>query len=257
VHAKRFSPVPFRESCVCVGCGESVDFRGMRGFWAFCGLLWVSLPAFAKPPKVHTVALGAVKRVPYVAADVAAEDKADEAASLRLRPLIVDGRVVEWTTGDVHDVTERSFVTRRVLHVNDALPGDKAGRWVWQPGPWLLVDRVSGRVTALHLPEFDPAVSDVSWYRDYAAYCGVHVAAKAGGLTAQVWQIGARKAALSKVVAPWPMKERVRPVCAAAVWQREPMRVTIQPAGGAAVEYTVVGGSSQLVEDGEGGDDEN
>ncbi len=198
-----------------------------------------------------------MRRVPFVAADVAAEDKADEAGSLRIRSLIVDGKLLEWTTGDVHDVTERSFVTRRVLHVNDALPGEKAGRWVWQPGSWILVDRVSGRVTALHLPEFDAAVSDVSWYRDYAAYCGVHVAAKNSGLTAQVWQIGARRAALSKVIAPWPLKERIRPVCGAAVWQREPMRVTLKPAMGDAVVYTVTGSSSQLVEDGEGGDDDN
>ena len=207
--------------------------------------------------KVHTVALGPVRKVPFVAADVAAEDKSDEAGTLRIRSLNVDAKLVEWVTGDAHDVTERSFVTRRVLHVNDALPGDKAGRWVWQPGPWILVDRVSGRVTALHLPEFDAAVSDVSWYRDYAAYCGVHVTARGGGLTAQVWQIGARKAALSKVIAPWPLKERVRPVCAPAVWQREPMRVTLKPAMGDAVEYTVSGSSSQLVEDGEGGDDDN
>ena len=218
-------------------------------------LLLASVSASGAPPKVHTVALGAVRRVPFVAADVAAEDKADEAGTLRIRSLIVDGKVLEWTTGDVHDVTERSFVTRRVLHVNDTLPGEKAGRWVWQPGSWILVDRLSGRVTALHLPEFDAAVSDVSWYRDYAAYCGVHVAAKSGGLTAQVWQIGARRAALSRVIAPWPLKERVRPVCSAAVWQREPMRVTLKPATGDAVVYTVTGSSSQLVEDGEGGDD--
>jgi hypothetical protein len=218
-------------------------------------LLLASVAASAAPPKVHTVTLGAMRRVPFVAADVAAEDKADEAGTLRIRSLIVDGKLLEWTTGDVHDVTERSFVTRRVLHVNDALPGEKAGRWVWQPGSWILVDRISGRVTALHLPEFDAAVSDVSWYRDYAAYCGVHIAAKSSGLTAQVWQIGARRAALSRVIAPWPLKERVRPVCGAAVWQREPMRVTLKPAMGDAVVYTVTGSSAQLVEDGEGGDD--
>ena len=208
-------------------------------------------------PKVHTVALGPVRRVPYVAADVAREAKEDEAGTLRIRALTVDGVLREWTTGEPHSVTDRSFTTRRVLHVNDALPGDKAGRWVWQPGPWILVDRVSGRVTALHLPEFDASVSEVAWYRDYAAYCGIHVAAKGGGLSAQVWQIGARRAALSKVIAPWPQPERIRPVCSTPVWQREPMRVTIQPTGGDAVSYDVVGTSTQLVEDGEGGDDDN
>jgi hypothetical protein len=219
-------------------------------------LLAAAITAAAAPPKVHTVTLGPVRRVPFVAADVAAEDKSGEARTLSIRSLTVDGKVLEWTTGDVHDVTERSFVTRRVLHVNDTLPGEKTSRWVWQPGSWILVDRVSGRVTALHLPEFDAAISDVTWYRDYAAYCGVHILAKGSGLTAQVWQIGARRAALSKVIAPWPLKERVRPVCAPAVWQREPMRVTLKPATSDPIEFTITGSSSQLVEDGEGGDDD-
>jgi hypothetical protein len=227
--------------------------RLMRKLACFLAL---GLPlAASAAAKVHVVALGPVRRVPFVAADVAAEDKADEAGTLRIRSLNVDSRLVEWTMGDIHDVTERTFVTRRVLHVNDSLPGDKVGRWVWQPGSWIMVDRISGRVTALHMPEFDAAVSDVSWYRDYAAYCGVHILAKNSGLTAQVWQIGARKAALSKMVAAWPLRERVRPVCGAPLWQREPMRVTLKPATGEAVEYTVSGTSSQLVEDGEGGDD--
>ena len=218
-----------------------------------------SLPQFAlaAAPKVHIVSLGPVRRVPYVAADVSRESKNDEAGTLRIRALTVDGKLREWTTGDQHDVTDRSFVTRRVLHVNDALPGEKVGRWVWQPGPWLLVDRVSGRITALHLPDFDSSLSDVAWYRDYAAYCGIHTAAKGGGLSAEVWQIGARRAALQKVIAPWPQPERVRPVCAAAAWQREPMRVTLRAAGGDPLVYSVVGTSSLLVEDGEGGDEDN
>jgi hypothetical protein len=223
--------------------------------WMLSALLCLPCAASAAA-KVHSVVLGPVRRVPYVAADVSREAREGEAGTLRVRALSVDGKLREWITDDQHNVTDRSFVTRRVLHVNDALPGEKVGRWVWQPGPWLLVDRVSGRVQPLHLPEFDSSVSDVAWYRDYAAYCGVHIAAKGSGLSAQVWQIGARRAALSKVMGAWPRPERVRPVCAAPVWSREPMRVTIQPTGGVAVAYDVVGTSSQLVEDGEGGDDE-
>ena len=60
---------------------------------------------------------------------------------LKIRALVVDGQVKEWTTGDAHDVTDRSFVVRRVLRLNDSLPGEKQGHWVWQRGPWLLVDR--------------------------------------------------------------------------------------------------------------------
>ncbi len=211
----------------------------------------------AAPPKVHTVALGPVKRVPYVAADVAREAKEDEASSLRVRGLYVDDKLKEWTTGDQHDVTDRSFVTRRVLHVNDALPSEKTGRWVWQPGPWLLVDRVTGRITSLHLPEFDSSISDATWYRDYAAYCGIHSTAKGSALYAEVWQIGARRAALQKSIGAWPQPERIRPVCAPAVWQREPMRVTMKLTGGESMEFNVVGTSTLLVEDGEGSDDDS
>jgi hypothetical protein len=113
----------------------------------------------------------------------------EDVPGLKIRPLLVDGRQKEWTTGDAHDVTDRSFTVRRALRLNDSLPGDAAAHWIWQPGPWLLVDRTTGRATALHLPEFDPIVSQIVWFRDYAAYCGIATTAK-GGLLAIVAQIG-------------------------------------------------------------------
>ena len=58
-------------------------------------------------------------------------------------------------------------------------------------------------------------------------------------------------------IGAWPQPERVRPVCAPAVWQREPMRVTMKLTGGEPMEFNVVGTSTLLVEDGEGGDDDN
>ena len=67
---------------------------------------------------------------------------------------------------------------------------------MWQRGPWLLVDRVTGRVTALKLPDYDPGVSQVSWFRDYAAYCGLTASGKS--LYAVVAQVAARKAMLAK-----------------------------------------------------------
>ncbi len=209
----------------------------------------------AKPPRTHAVSLGPVRRVPFVAADVAKEDKTDEAETLRVRALYVDTRQKDWTTGEMHEVTDRSFTVQRVLHVNDTLPDERGARWVWQPGPWMLVDRITGRVTALHLPDFDAGVSDVSWYRDYAAYCGVHTAAKAGGLSAVVWQIGARRAAVDKVIGKWPQTERARPVCVPAKWQREPMRVTVQASGAAPISFDVIGSSTALVEDGDAEDE--
>src|SRR6202167_5824427 len=131
-------------------------------------LVFFSSQVQAAPRKVHTVALGAAKRVPYSQAGDPAGAKAGEDA-LKIRALLVDGVLKEWTTGDAHDVTDRSFVVRRVIRLNDALPTDdklgppekaslekashdKANQWVWQRGPWLLVDRAAGHVTALRLP---------------------------------------------------------------------------------------------------------
>ena len=123
---------------------------------------------------------------------------------------------------------------------------------MWQPGPWLLVDRVTGHITALHLPDFDSGVSDVVWFRDYAAYCGVSGAAK-GGLFAVVAQLGARRAVVQKPVGIWPQPNHFIPVCQPARWQRLPLRVTLQPTGGDAATYDVVG-STALVEEGENDD---
>jgi hypothetical protein len=168
---------------------------------------------------------------------------------LKIRPLLVDGRQKEWTTGDAHDVTDRSFTVRRALRLNDSLPGDAAAHWIWQPGPWLLVDRTTGRVTALRLPEFDSMVSQIVWFRDYTAYCGIATTAK-GGLLAIVAQIGARKAVVQKQLAPWPQPEHPTPVCQPAQWQRQPVRVTLQLTGGQPIVFDVVG-SAALVEEGE------
>ncbi len=164
--------------------------------------------------KEHVVVLGAVKHVPYSRAGDPAGAAASE-DSLKIRPLVVDGVVKEWTTGDAHDVTDRSFVVRRVLRLNDALPGDKAGHWVWQRGPWLLVDRTTGHVTALKLPDYDPGVSQVSWFRDYGAYCGVTASGKS--LYAVVAQLAARKPVLAKKVDAFDPDPKTRPdpVCGA------------------------------------------
>jgi hypothetical protein len=218
-------------------------------FWA-AACFFLAGPAYpAATPKTHTVTLGAVRRVPYLPADAPAPTSAEDILGLKIRPLLVDGRQKEWTTGDAHDVTDRSFTVRRALRLNDSLPGDASAHWIWQPGPWLLVDRTTGRVTALHLPEFDPIVSQIVWFRDYAAYCGIASTAK-GGLLAIVAQIGARKAVVQKQFAPWPQAEHPTPVCQPAQWQRQPMRVTLQLTGGQPLVFDVVG-SAALIEEGE------
>lgn len=205
-------------------------------------------PKPAKPPRMHVVTLGLPRKVPFTPADVRSDEKSEDTTSLKVRALVVDERQREWTMGELHEVTDRSFAIRRVLHVNDALPGDKETRWVWEPGPWLLVDRGTGHITALHLPEFDATVSNVAWYRDYAAYCGIGTTAK-GGLFAMVAQIGTRKSVLQKLIGAWPQSNHFLPVCAPAEWERTPMRVTIQATGGLANTFAVVGGSSLIEED--------
>jgi hypothetical protein len=201
--------------------------------------------------KAHVVALGAARREPYSAEGDPAGARQGE-NELKVRPLVVDGKVKEWTTGEAHEVTERSFAVRRAVRLNDALPTEKAARWVWQRGPWLLVDRTSGKVSALHLPDFDPAVSEVVWFRDDAAYCGVNPAGKQ--LLAVVAQVEARRPLLAKKLGAWDPADHPSPVCAPAVWQRDPLKVTFQPTGGQAVSYDLVGASAVLVED---GDDSN
>ena len=208
--------------------------------------------ARAATPKVHVVVLGAARKVPYQAAGLPSQP--GEAPSIKIRALIVDGRQKEWTTGDAHDVTDRSFTIRRALRLNDALPGDGAARWSWQPGPWLLVDRTTGHISALHLPDFDAEISEAVWFRDYAAYCGTASTAK-GGLFAIVAQLGVRRAVAQKQIGPWPQSAAPVPVCRPAVWQRAPMRVTIQPTSADAMTFNVVGTAS-IIEDGDASDDQ-
>jgi hypothetical protein len=216
---------------------------------AFAALLILPLPVSAAPRKAHSVVLGAVKSVHYSkeadpAGNAAGED------TLKIRALLVDGALKEWTTGDAHDVTDRSFVVRRAIRLNDSLPGDKptaAGQWVWQRGPWLMVDRVTGRIAALRLPDYDPGVSQVQWFRDYGAYCGLTPSGKS--LFAVVAQIAVRRPVLAKKLSVWDAENHADPACAPAEWQREPMRITFHPAGKDAVSFDVVPGSAVLVED--------
>ncbi len=226
------------------------DFRNSLSTFL---LIALALPSALAAPKVHTVTLGPSRRVPYVPTDATPETKSDEASTLRVRALDVDDRQKEWTTGEIHDVTDRTFTVRRALRLNDALPTDPAPRWVWEAGPWLMVDRVSGHVTALHLPDFDSVVSNVVWFRDYAAYCGIATTAR-GGLYTVVAQLGARKAVVQKKIGEWPQSNHFIPVCQPAKWQRLPMRVTIQPTSGTATTYDVFG-SSSLVEEGDNSDE--
>lgn len=212
--------------------------------------LALDIQLHAAPHKTHSVVLGAARHVPYSKAGDPAGAMPGEDA-LRTRPLIVDGIVKDWTTGDAHDVTDRSFVVRRAIRLNDALPDDKAGKWVWQRGPWIIVDRATGHITALKLPDYDPGVSQVRWFRDYGAYCGLTATGKS--LYAVVAQVSVRKPVLAKKISAFNAAQAVAPACEPPEWQRDPLRITFHPAGKDAVSYEFVPGSAVLVED--NGDD--
>lgn len=167
-------------------------------------------------PQQHSVFLGKwqiVKTAP----------DSGEARTIKMRRLMIDHRAREYTFGPSHDVTDRLFVVRRIHRVNDALPQDPpaAPHWVWRMDGWISVDRVTGHIASLSLPAFDAEVSEVSWYRDYAAYCGPSDDGAKAYL--MVWQLGKKKPVLRK--------EFLGPGCEAPRWDRSPSRVTFIAAG--------------------------
>jgi len=175
----------------------------------------------------------------------------DKPLVLKIRALVVDGRVKEYVLGTPHEVTDRLFVVRRVFRLNDSLPEDSAPRWQWQRGGWLLVDRLTGRVAPINLPEFDAYYSAASWYRDYVAYCGV---ADDGKKTfAMVAQLNRRKPVLKKELSNAGVAEDAAPdsACPVPSWQRGPVRVSFEQSGGAKQMFAIRGHVVDLVNDAE------
>ena len=178
----------------------------------------LTLPGNAAP-KPHVVALGRWTSISY-----REQDSEATPLQLKIRPLYVDGRTKEFIIGVAHDVTERTFVVQRIYRLNDSLPQQTGPtQWQWQRGGWLLVDRVSGKVQPIVLPQFDPDSSTVNWYRDYAAYCGNSDDGQK--LVALVTQIGRRKPLLKKVVGDANESPQT---CGAPIWERDPIRVTFE-----------------------------
>jgi len=179
-------------------------------------------PAYAA--KQHVVTLG--KPMPVKLFVGTNEDKSID---LKVRPLFVDGKIKEFTTGESHDVTEQTFVIQRSYRVNDTLPEDPKTlpKWRWQRGTWLMVDKISGHVTRLTLPEFDPYYSVVSWYREFAAYCGT--SQNGEKLLAMVAQLGSKKAVVRHPLGNTSLGEMPDSECDKPQWQRQPTRVTFLP----------------------------
>jgi hypothetical protein len=201
------------------------------------------LPAASAAPKPHVISFGKWTSVKYMG--VVERDPLD----LKIRPLYVDARLKEYTTGPSHEVTDRLFVVQRVFRLNDSLPEESGGapRWQWQRGGWLLVDRLTGHVAQVPLPDFDPFYSMSSWYRDYVAYCGISEDGRK--LFAMVAQLGRRKPILRKPAGEVKLGDASDPVYSPPVWQRAPTRVSFGSGQGEKITYAVKGQAVDLVND--------
>ena len=119
-------------------------------FWLLVVIAFAGLRT-ALAAKPHVVSFGKVLPVKLFIGP-----GEDRTVPMNVRALLVDGNLKEFTTGEPHTVTDRIFVVRRAFRVNDNLPGEqgKVPRWVWQRGGWLMVDRITARITQLNLPLF-------------------------------------------------------------------------------------------------------
>ncbi len=200
--------------------------------------------------KPHVITFGKWTTVSWQSSGDSAAD--EKPGTLRVRPLLVDARVREFTLGPAHDVTDRLFVIRRVFRLNDSLPQENAAQphWLWQRGGWLLVDRITGRISPLNLPDFDASFSVVSWYRDYVAYCGVSDDGKQ--IYAVVAEINRRKPVMkwligeAKFSAETQQEQIPDSACRSADWQRSPARVTFEANPSTKRTYVIRGHSVDL-----------
>lgn len=207
----------------------------MRTLAFLLAILPIGLRATAAS-KPHVVSLG--KAMPVKLFVGPSEDKT---VDITVRALYVDTKLKDFTTGDAHDVTDREFVIRRAYRINDALPEDqrKTPKWLWQRGGWLLVDRVSGRISLVKLPDFDAFYSEVSWYRDYAAYCGI--TSNGERVNAVVAEIGGKKPLFRKELDKVSLGDASDSNCATPHWERQPTRVTFLPKSGDKFTVNVSG----------------
>jgi len=206
----------------------------------------LSTPAGAAAAKTHVITFGKTVPVKWFSANDETQPRI-----LKVRALLVDGRVKEYTLGFAHEVTERLFVVQRAFRLNDSLPDDTgAPRWQWQRGGWLLVDRLTGHVSTINLAEFDSTYSAASWYRDYVAYCGVSDDGKK--ISAVVAQLSRRKPVLKKALAGSIADDALPDsACPAPTWQRGPVRVSFEPATDAKQTFAIRGRAVDLVSDAE------
>ena len=177
-------------------------------------------------------------------------DQEEKTLELKVRPLMVNGEVKFFSTGESHDITPQLFVVREAHRLNDMLPSDTTPRWKWQPGGWVMVNRSTAHISKLNLPEFDSFYSEGVWYRDFVAYCGVADNEK---LYAMVVQVGRRKPIVKKLLGGAKLGDLPNSECAPPEWLRQPMRVVFAVVGGEKVSFNVRGQSVEIPSD--SGDD--
>ena len=224
-------------TCVLAPSFADVSSSGMKPLIFL--FLMVSASVAWGTTKIHLVTLGKSSSVQWM---VGPEE--NRPSDLKIRALSVDGKLKEYTTGPQHEVTERLFVVRRMFRLNDSLPQDGAPRWKWQRGGWLLVDRVSGKVSPLNLPDFDNYHSSASWYRDYAAYCGLSDDSKKA--YAIVAQVGRRKPLLKKALGDAADEDMPDRECPQPTWQRQPARVSFEDEG-QKTTYSIRGHAADIL----------
>lgn len=203
-------------------------------------MVWALMARSGATTKVHVIAFGKWMSVQWL------PDSNGKPLALKVRGLIIDGRIKEYAVGTPHEVTERLFVVQRAFRVNDSLPEDSTLRWQWQRGGWLLVDRLTGRVSPISLPGFDNYYSAASWYRDYVSYCGVSDDGKK--VFATVVQLNRRKPVVKKLLSNAILDEaRSDSACPAPVWQRSPTRVSFEPGAGEKQTFAIRGYVADVV----------
>jgi hypothetical protein len=223
--------------------------------------IFFTQPSALAATKPHIIAFGKWTTVQWF--PESGSGTADEKPlTLKVRPLLVDARVKEFTLGLTHDVTDRLFVVRRAFRVNDSLPQESTSppHWTWQRGGWLLVDRTTGHISLINLPDFDVFYSAASWYRDYAAYCGISDDGKK--VYAVVAQINRRKPILKKPIEAENVPDKrikddsSNSACPAPAWQRTPARVTFEPAGASKETFAIRAHTVDLLNESEEEDEE-
>ena len=190
--------------------------------------------ALATAAPRHTIRFG-----PTMPVELFVGPTESKSQKIEVRALYVDSKLREFTTGEPHDVSDHAFVIRKTKRVSEPEPENPKAVpfWRWQRAGWLLVDRSTGRVSELKLPEFEPYYSAASWYRDFVAYCGVSDDGER--LYAVVTQIGSKKPLVRKELGAAQQKEEPESQCPPPKWQADSMQVAFEPVASPATTFHV------------------